>query len=74
MSYLGLPLFVAIFVDHENGGNRGKKRDDTCKASWMKEIKASLMFTMLFTALFVEENRQTETKHSLVDAQNYRMP
>ena len=32
------------------------------------------MFTMLFTALFVEENRQMETKHSLVDAQNYRMP
>ena len=28
----------------------------------------------LFTALFVEENRQMETKHSLVDAQNYWMP
>ena len=37
VSSLGLPLFVAIFVDHENGGNRGKRRDDTCKASWMNE-------------------------------------
>ena len=33
-----------------------------------------LMFTMLFTALSVEENRQMETKHSLVDTQKYRMP
>ena len=32
------------------------------------------MLTMLFTALFAEENRQMETKHSLVDKQNYRMP
>ena len=31
------------------------------------------MLTMLFTALFVEENRQMETKHSLVDTQHYRM-
>ena len=36
--------------------------------------RQQLMFTMLFIALFVEENRQMETKHSLVDAQNYRMP
>ena len=36
--------------------------------------RQQLMFSMLFTALFVEENRQMETKHSLVDAQNYRMP
>ena len=36
--------------------------------------RQQLMFTMLFTALFVEENRKKETKHSLVDAQNYRMP
>ena len=27
----------------------------------------------LFTALFIEENRRMETKHSLVDTQNYRM-
>ena len=30
-------LFVAIFMDHENGDNKGKPRDDTCKACWMKE-------------------------------------
>ena len=34
----------------------------------------NFMFTMPFTALFVEENRQIETKHSLVDARNNRMP
>ena len=32
------------------------------------------MFTVLFTALFEEEYRQMETKHRLVDTQNYRMP
>ena len=31
------------------------------------------MLTMLFTALFVDENRQMETRHSLVDTQSYRM-
>ena len=36
--------------------------------------RQQLIFTMLFTALFMEENRQMETKHSLVDTQNYRMP
>ena len=36
--------------------------------------RQQFMFTMLFTALFVEENRQIETKHSLVDTQNYRIP
>ena len=38
---------------------------DHCLAA--KDI--NLMFTMLFTTLFVEENRPLETKHSLVDAQ-----
>ena len=36
--------------------------------------RQQLMLTLLFSALFVEENRQMETKHSLVDTQNYEMP
>ena len=28
---------VAIFMAHENGDNKGKPRDDTCKACWMKQ-------------------------------------
>ena len=30
-------LVAAIFMGHENGDNKGKPRDDTCKACWMKE-------------------------------------
>ena len=36
--------------------------------------RQKLMPTTLFTALFVEENCQMETKHGLVDTQDYRMP
>ena len=28
---------VAIFMAHENGDNKGKPRDDTCKECWMKQ-------------------------------------
>ena len=30
-------VFVAIFMAHENGGNKGKLRDDRCKVCWMKQ-------------------------------------
>ena len=36
--------------------------------------RQKLMPTTLFSALFVEENRQMETKQSLVDPQDYRVP
>ena len=36
--------------------------------------RQKLMPTTVFTALSVEETGQMETKHSLVDTQNYRMP
>ena len=36
--------------------------------------RQKLMHTTLFIALFVEENRQMETKHSLKDTQDYTMP
>ena len=38
------------------------------------EKTQQLMFILRLTALFVEENRQMETKRILVDTQNYRMP
>ena len=33
-----LAFVVAIFMGHENGGNKGQPRDDACKECWMKEI------------------------------------
>ena len=40
---------------------------------WGEETQ-QFMFILRLAALFVEENRQMETKHSLVDIQNYRIP
>ena len=37
VSSLCWPLFVAIFLAHENGYNKGKPRDDTCKECRMKQ-------------------------------------
>ena len=47
-------------------------RDDTDES--LAEEKQQLAFFLRLTALFVAENRQIETKHSLVDTQNYGMP
>ena len=49
-------------------------RDFVITDHFLDAKRQQLMFTMLFTALFVGENRQLETKHSLVDAQSYRIP
>ena len=71
MSSLGLPLFLAIFVDHENGGNRGKQRDDTCKACWMKEtlqanfdngLKNLITIEVLVVCTDVNEMRDIENR------------
>ena len=47
-------------------------RDDTDES--LAEETQQVTFFLHLTALFVAENRQMETKHSLVDTQNYRMP
>ena len=42
-------LFFAIFMGHENGdNNKGKPRDDTCKACWMKQILLPCSAILLF--------------------------
>ena len=38
VSSLDWPWFVAIFMGHENGDNKGKPGDDTCKECWMKPV------------------------------------
>ena len=31
-------------MGHENGDNKGKPRDDTCKACWLKQLTVSSIF------------------------------
>ena len=47
-------------------------RDDTDEN--LAEETQQVAFFLRLSALFVAENRPMETKHSLVDTQNYRMP
>ena len=37
-------------LGHENGDNKGKSRDDTCKACWMKQTLKDPLLTMTLCA------------------------
>ena len=55
----GFGFVVTIFMGHENGDNKAKARDDTCRACWMKQTLSisdhskTPLFFPLYWLLFI---------------------